>query len=138
MLNIYRNLHIEDWQFPGEYYCGISRIAIVNVEMVNIFSQYVPKEKWHEAGRRIGDALKISIQSTLGVDASKQENWAQVFKRIKVQGLGDIYQRDKFLLIKNPVINDAEIWRGILEGLLGVGLETRNSMVPLVFEIKNA
>lgn len=136
MLSIYRNLNIDDWQFPGEYYCGISRIAIVNVEMINIITQFVPKDKWYEVGKRMGDALKVSMQSTIGLDPQKKENWEQIFRRLKVQGLGDLYLRDKFLLIKTPVINDAEIWQGMLEDLLGIELEVRNPMVPLVFEIK--
>ena len=136
MLSIYKNLNIDDWQFPGEYYCGISRIAIVNVEMINIITQFVPKDKWYEVGKRMGDALKVSMQSTIGRDTQKKENWEQIFRRLKLQGLGDLYLRDKFLLIKTPVINDAEIWQGMLEDLLGIELEVRNPMVPLVFEIK--
>ena len=136
MLDIYKSLNMDDWHFPGEYYCGISRIAIVNVEMINIFAQYIPKEKMHELGTRMGDALKVSIQSTIGLDPSKKENWDAVFKRLSVQGFGDFFLKDKFLLIKKPVINDYEIWRGLLEGLLIIELETRNSMPPLVFEIK--
>jgi hypothetical protein len=136
MLDIYRSLNIEDWHFPGEYYCGISRIAIINVELINIFTQYVSKEKFYEIGSRMGDALKVSVQSTLGVDSSNQENWDAIFKRLKVQGLGDLYLKDRFLLLKTPVINECEIWRGLLEGLLDVELEIKNSQVPLVFEVK--
>ena len=136
MLNIYQNLMVNDWKYPGEYYCGISRIAFVNVELLNILTQQVPKEKWHEIGGKMGKALKVSIQSTLGVDTSKQENWEIVFKRLKVQGFGDFYLKDKFLLLKTPFINDCEIWKGIMEGLFSVELETRNSVPPLVFEIK--
>lgn len=136
MLDIYKNLNIDDWQFPGEYYCGISRIAIINVELINIFTQYIPKDKYHEIGARMGDALKVSIQSTLGIDSSNKENWAAIFKRLKVQGLGDLYLKDRFLLIKAPVISECEIWRGLLEGLLNTELETKNALPPLVFEIK--
>ena len=136
MLDIYKSMMIYDWHFPGEYYCGISRTAFVNVELLNILTQQIPKEKWSVIGQKMGDALKVSIQSTLGVDASKQENWEAVFKRLKVQGFGDIYLKDKFLLLKTPFIHDCEIWRGIMEGLLGVELETHNSVPPLVFEIK--
>jgi hypothetical protein len=136
MLDIYRNLNMDDWQFPGEYYCGISRIAIINVELINTFTQYVPKEKFHEIGTRMGDALKVSIQSTLGVDSSNKENWDNIFKRLKVQGLGDLYLKDRFILLKTPVINECEIWRGLLEGLLNTELETKNALPPLVFEIK--
>ena len=136
MLDIYRSMMIYDWHFPGEYYCGISRTAFVNVELINILTQQIPKEKWHSVGEKMGDALKVSIQSTLGVDASKQENWEAIFKRLKVQGFGDFYLKDKFLLLKTPFINDSEIWKGLMERLLGVELETRNSVAPLVFEIK--
>jgi hypothetical protein len=138
MLDIYRSLNIEDWRFPGEYYCGISRIALVNVELLNILTQQIPKEKWREVGAQMGRALKVSIQSTLGADAAVQENWDAIFRRLKVQGFGDFYLKDKFLLLKTPFINDCEIWKGLMEGLLCVELETRNSVPPLVFEIKNA
>ena len=137
MLNIYKSMMIYDWHFPGEYYCGISRTAFVNVELLNILTQQVPKEKWPEVGEKMGDALKVSIQSTLGIDASKRENWEAIFNRLKVQGFGDFYLKDKFLLLKTPFIHDCEIWKGLLEGLLSVSLETRNSVAPLVFEIKN-
>jgi hypothetical protein len=136
MLDIYRSMMIYDWHFPGEYYCGISRTAFVNVELLNILTQQIPKDKWHEVGGNMGDALKVSIQSTLGVDPSKLENWDAVFKRLKVQGFGDFYVKDKFLLLKTPFIHDCEIWKGIMESLLNIEVETRNSVPPLVFEIK--
>ena len=136
MLDIYRSMMIYDWHFPGEYYCGISRIALVNVELLNILTQQIPKERWRDTGEKMGDALKVSIQSTLGIEASEQKNWEKIFERLKVQGFGDFYLKDKFLLLKTPFINDCEIWKGIMEGLLNVELETRNSVPPLVFEIK--
>ena len=136
MLNIYKNMMIYDWHFPGEYYCGISRTAFVNVELLNILTQQIPKEKWSAVGEKMGNALKVSIQSTIAVDASKQENWEAIFNRLKVQGFGDFYLKDKYLLLKAPFIHDCEIWKGLLEGLLSVELETRNSVAPLVFEIK--
>jgi hypothetical protein len=136
MLDIYKNMMIYDWHFPGEYYCGISRTAFVNVELLNILTQQIPKEKWPLVGEKMGNALKVSIQSTLGVDASIQKNWAAIFNRLKVQGFGDFYLKDKYLLLKTPFIHDCEIWKGLLEGLLSVELETRNSVAPLVFEIK--
>ncbi len=138
LLDIYRSMMVQDWQYPGEYYCGISRVAFVNVELLNILTQQVPRERHNEIGAKMGDALKVSIQSTLGVDSSQQENWKAVFRRLKVQGFGDFYLKDKFLLLKTPFIGDCEIWRGIMEALLGVQLETRNSVPPLVFEIKKS
>jgi len=137
MLDVYRSMMIYDWRFPGEYYCGISRIAFVNVELINILIKQIPKEKWREIGKKMGDALKVSMETTLGIDASKQDKWEDVFKRLRVQGFGDFYLKDKYLLLKTPFINDAEIWEGLLEGLFGIKLETKNSVPPLVFEIKN-
>jgi predicted phosphoadenosine phosphosulfate sulfurtransferase len=136
MLNIYKSMMIYDWRFPGEYYCGISRVALANVELFNILTQQIPKEQWHEIGKKMGDALKVSIQSTIGIEAGEQANWERVFERLKAQGFGDFYLKDKFLLLKTPFINECEIWKGIMEGLLSVELETRNSVPPLVFEIK--
>jgi hypothetical protein len=136
MLEIYKNMMIYDWHFPGEYYCGISRTAFVNVELLNILTQQIPKEKWVTIGEKMGYALKVSIQSTLGIDAGKQENWEAIFRRLKVQGFGDLYLKDKYLLLKSPFIHDSEIWKGLLQGLLGVELDIRNSVAPMVFEIK--
>ena len=136
MLDVYRSMMIYDWRFPGEYYCGISRIAFVNVELLNILIQQIPKEKWHEIGRKMGDALKVSMETTLGLETAKQENWENVFKRLRVQGFGDFFLKDKYLLIKAPFIGNAEIWQGILEGLFGVELDMKASVPPLVFEIK--
>ena len=136
MLDVYRSMMIYDWRFPGEYYCGISRIAFVNVELLNILIQQIPREKWREIGRRMGEALKVSLESTLGLQTAKQENWENVFKRLRVQGFGDFFLKDKYILIKTPFIGDAEIWEGILEGLFEVELDMKTSAAPLVFEIE--
>jgi hypothetical protein len=136
MLDVYRSMMIYDWRFPGEYYCGISRIAFVNVELLNILIQQVPREKWREIGKKMGDALKVSLESTLGLQTAKQENWENVFKRLRVQGFGDFYLKDKYLLLKTPFIGDAEIWAGLLEGLFEIELDMKTTAPPLVFEIK--
>jgi hypothetical protein len=136
MLDVYRSMMIYDWRFPGEYYCGISRIAFVNVELLNILIQQIPREKWREIGKKMGEALKVSLESTLGLQAAKQENWDNVFKRLRVQGFGDFYLKDRYLLIKTPFIGYAEIWAGLLEGLFDIELDMKTAVQPLVFEIK--
>jgi hypothetical protein len=136
MLDVYRSMMIYDWRFPGEYYCGISRIAFVNVELLHILIQQIPKEKWHEIGKKMGDALKISMETTLGLKAAQRENWEGIFKRLRVQGFGDFYLKDKYILIKTPLIIDSEIWEGMLEGLFDIELDMKTAMPPLVFEIK--
>ncbi len=136
MLDVYRSMMIYDWRFPGEYYCGISRIAFVNVELLNILIQNIPKEKWREIGKKMGAALKISLETTLGLQAAQRENWENIFKRLRVQGFGDFYLKDKYLLIKTPLIIDSEIWEGMLEGLFDIELDMKTTVPPLVFEIK--
>jgi hypothetical protein len=136
MLDIYKSMAIYDWRFPGEYYSGISRIAFVNVELINILTQHIPKEKWRDIGKTMGQALKVSMQ-TLDAETQNTQNWNTVFKRLSIQGFGDFYQKDKYLLLKTPFLSDPQIWEGLIEGLLEIKVETRNSVPPLVFEIKS-
>jgi len=136
MLDVYRSMMIYDWRFPGEYYCGISRIAFVNVELLSILIQQIPKEKLRKIGKEMGAALKISMETTLGLKAAERENWENIFKRLRVQGFGDFYLKDKYLLIKTPLIIDSEIWGGLLEGLFDIELDMKTTVPPLVFEIK--
>jgi hypothetical protein len=136
MLDIYKNMMIYDWRFPGEYYCGISRIAFVNVELLTILLNQIPKEKWCNIGQEMGRALKISIGTTLNIQISKKENWKQIFKRLSVQGFGDFHLKDKYILIKTPFISYPELWKGILEGMLEIKLDMKTTIPPLVFQIE--
>ena len=136
MLDVYRSMMVYDWRFPGEYYCGISRIAFVNVELINILIQNTPKERWREIGRKMGEAMKVSIETTIDVQTTDRQKWSDVFKRLRVQGFGDFYLKDKYLLIKTPFVDQAEIWAGFLEGLLSIELDVKTSAQPFVFEIK--
>lgn len=136
MLDVYRSMTIYDWRFPGEYYCGISRIAFVNVELLNVLIQNTPKEKWREIGRRMGEAVKISLETTMGLRTENREKWPDIFKRLRVQGFGDFYLKDKYILIKTPFINESEIWAGLLEGLFNIELDVKTTSSPLVFEFK--
>jgi len=136
MLDVYRSMMVYDWRFPGEYYCGISRIAFVNVELLNVLIQNTPKEKWREIGKRMGEAVKISLETTMGLRTENRERWSDVFKRLSVQGFGDFYLKDKYILIKNPFINESEIWAGLLEGLFNIELDVKTTSSPLVFEFK--
>jgi hypothetical protein len=135
MLDVYRSMMIYDWRFPGEYYCGISRVAFVNLELLNILIQNTPREKWREIGRRMGEATRVSIETTLGIQTQDREKWPDVFKRLRVQGFGDFYLKDKYLLVKTPFIGESEIWAGLLEGLFDIELDVKTTSSPLVFEI---
>ena len=136
MLDVYRSMMIHDWRFPGEYYCGISRIAFVNVELLEILIQQIPKEKWRENGKRLGEALRISMETTLGLETVNQMSWESVFARLRVQGFGDVYVKDMYILVKTPFISNAEVWTGLLEGLFDLKLDLKSPTPPLVFEIK--
>ena len=135
MLDVYRSMRIYDWKFPGgEYYIGISRVAFLNVEFINIFLQYIPEEKWGEVGRKVGDAAKVSMETSIDIETTNREKWPDVFKRLRVQGFGDFYLKDKFIILRTPFINNSEFWGGFLGSLLGVSLEARTETPPLVFE----
>jgi len=136
MLDVYRSMMVYDWRFPGEYYCGISRIAFVNVELINILIQNISREKWREIGRKMGEAAKVSMEATLNIETANREKWQEVFKRLRVQGFGDFYLKDKYILIKTPFISKPQIWAGFLEGLLDVELNVKTNNPPFVFEIK--
>ncbi|MEM3629350.1 MAG: hypothetical protein QXE06_08295, partial [Candidatus Bathyarchaeia archaeon] len=63
--------------------------------------------------------------------------WQDVFKRLRIQGFGDFYVKDKYILIKTPFISEPEIWAGFLEGLLGVELDIKTFTAPFVLEVKS-
>jgi len=136
MLDVYRSMMIYDWRFPGEYYCGISRIAFVNAELVSILINNVPMEKWRDIGKKMGEAIRVSVETAIGIQTTNREKWPDVFKRLRVQGFGDLYLKDKYFLIKTPFISESEIWAGFLEGLLDIELDVKTTSPPLVFEIK--
>jgi len=135
MVDIYRSMMVYDWKFPGEYYCGISRVAFINVEFINTLLQYVPKEKMREVGQKTGDAAKVSMEATLNIDAADREKWPEVFKRLRVQGFGDFYLRDRYIIVRTPFINNTEMFCGFMEGLLTAKLRPKTLTPPLIFEI---
>lgn len=135
MLDVYRSMRIYDWKYPGEYYIGISRVAFLNVEFIDILLTYIPKEKWREAGQKIGETAKVSLEASIDIETANRERWPDVFKRLRVQGFGDFYLKNKFVIIRTPLIGNSEFWCGFLESLLGVSLEVRTLTPPLVFEI---
>jgi hypothetical protein len=135
MLDVYRSMRIYDWKYPGEYYIGISRVAFLNVEFIDILLKYIPEEKWREVGQKIGKIAQISLEASSTIETTNREKWPEVFKRLHVQGFGDFYLKDKFVILRTPFINNYEVWGGFLESLLGVSLEARTLTPPLVFEI---
>jgi hypothetical protein len=83
----------------------------------------------------MGEAAKVSLEATLGIQTFNREKWQDVFKRLRVQGFGDFYLKDKYVLIKTPIIDEPEILGGFLEGLLGLKLNVKTPVQPFVLEI---
>jgi hypothetical protein len=135
MLDVYRSMRIYDWKYPGEYYIGISRVAFLNVEFLDVFLSYIPEEKWIDVGHKIGEITKVSLEASIDIETANKEKWSDVFKRLRVQGFGDFYLKDKFVIIRTPLISNSEFWCGFLESLLGVSLEKRTLTPPLVYEV---
>jgi hypothetical protein len=135
MLDVYRSMMIYDWKYPGEYYAGISRVAFIQIEFINTLLQHIPADHHYEVGKSAGEAARIGMETSMNLDPTDKEKWAGVFKRLRVQGLGDFYQKDKYIVIKAPYINNPEIQRGYLETLLGATLETRTTTPPYVYEL---
>jgi hypothetical protein len=135
LLDVYRSMAIYDWRFPGEYYVGVSRVAFVNVEFVNVLLQYIPEGKWREVGQKIGEAARVSMEATLNLETTNREKWGDVLGRLRIQGFGEFFPRDKYFIIKAPFINNAEVLCGFLEKLLGINLNVRTSTAPFVLEI---
>ena len=103
MLDMYKSMMIYDWHFPGEYYCGISRIALVNVELFNILTQQIPKEKWHEIGEKMGDALKVSIQSTSRNRSKRTGKLGKSFRTPKSAGIRRFLPERQVFASKNSI-----------------------------------
>jgi hypothetical protein len=135
MLDVYRSMRIYDWKYPGEYYIGISRVAFLNVEFLDILLKYIPQEKWREAGKKIGEIAKVSLEASIDIETTERERWPEVFKRLRVQGFGDFYLKDKFVIVRTPLISNSEFLCGFIESLLGISLEVRTLTPPLIFEI---
>jgi len=137
MLDVYRSMKIYDWKFPGEYYIGISRVAFLNVEFLDCLLNYIPKEKWKEVGQKIGEIAKVSMEASIDIETTVREKWPEVFKRLRVQGFGDFYLKDKFVIVRTPLISNSKFLCGFVESLLGVNLEARTLTPPLILEIVN-
>ena len=135
MLDVYRSMMVYDWKYPGEYYAGISRVAFINIDFINTLLQYIPAERHYEVGKKAGEAARIGMETSIGLNPTDEERWPEVFKRLRVQGLGDFYQKDKYIVIKAPYINNSEVQRGYLETLLGATLEARTATPPYIYEL---
>lgn len=135
MIDIYRNMYIHDWKYPGECYIGVSRVAFFNQESINVLVECVTKNGRYKVGKKIGEAHRISFLTSFGLDSRNRERWEDTFRQLRVLGFGSFLARDKFLSIRNPFLNDAELLRGFLEELLGQSFMAKTQTPPIVLEI---
>jgi len=135
MIDIYRNMYIHDWKYPGECYVGVSRVALFNQESSNILTEYVPKEHRYEAGKKIGEAYRTSFMTSFGLDSRKTESWNEVLKRLRILGYGEFIVKSGFITIRNPFINDADLLRGFLEELLDTAFRLKTETPPIILEV---
>jgi hypothetical protein len=89
-------------------------------------------------GQKIGEAARVSMEATLNLETTNREKWGDVLGRLRIQGFGEFFPRDKYFIIKAPFINNAEVLCGFLEKLLGIILNVRTATAPFVFEIVEA
>jgi len=61
--------------------------SFINVELVDIAVKNIPKENWQSVGKSMGEALKVSLEASLGIQTCKRENWDVVFNRLKNSGV---------------------------------------------------
>jgi hypothetical protein len=85
----------------------------------------------------MGKIAKVSMEASIDIETEEREQWPNVFKRLRVQGFGDFYLKDKFVIIRTPLISNSEFLSGFIETLLGVKLDSRTLTPPLIFEIIN-
>ncbi len=78
---------------------------------------------------------KVSMEASIDIETANREKWPEVFKRLRVQFFGDFYLKDKFVIIRTPLISNSEFLCGFIESLLEVSLEARTLTPPLIFEI---
>ena len=134
MFDVYRSMAVYDWKYPGEYYVGPSRIALISQETINSLLQYMPAEKRRDTGKIVGLAMRIPVSARIDVNPTTKENLGAVFKHLRLLGYGDITQRESLIMVKNPFLTDIDFFVGLLEGLTDQTLQIRATQ-PLVMEI---
>jgi len=135
MFDVYRSMAIYDWKYPGEYYSGISRVAFIHQELLNILFELIPKEKRRETGRKVGEALRTSITASQNIDIKKREKWPDMLKHLRILGYGVLLLKDNMIIARNPFISDVEPLQGLLEGVFDVNLKAKTNVSPIIFEI---
>lgn len=135
MLDIYRNMAVYDWKFPGECYVGVSRVALFSMENLNVLANMIPEGKLRETGKKLGEATALALRAEMNLETGKPDSWPRILQRLRIFGYGDIVVKERFLVVKNPYIGNLNLLGGFLEGLLQCTLETRNTAPPVVFEL---
>lgn len=134
LFDIYRSMTIYDWKYPGECYSGISRTAFFAQENLQTLIDFIQKDKRREVGRKMGEAARISITSSLGLKQVERKNWSKILRRLRIFGYGDFILQKNIVIVRNPFIPDLEVLTGFLEGILDCNLKTRTMTPPIILE----
>ena len=132
----YRELGMSEWSQEGVYYRGISRVALITLEMLESTTNMIPQNKLREAGHNVGNILSTTLMVDKKIDSKKPENIAETLKQVSVLGFGDFKGEDEIIITKNPFLVKPEMLVGFLEGLLGLKLEAKTSSPPMIIQIK--
>lgn len=134
MFDVYRSMAVYDWKYPGEYYVGPSRIALVSQEIIRVLLEFLPPEKHKDAGKTVGKAMCVPLATCLNVEPTVKEFWGAVFKHLRILGYGDLIQHGNLVIIRNPFLTDVDFFVGLMEGLTGHVLDVKSTQ-PLVLEV---
>ncbi|MFQ5999014.1 MAG: hypothetical protein ACE5KO_06890 [Candidatus Bathyarchaeia archaeon] len=134
MFDVYRNLAMYDWKFPGEYYYGISRVAFVVQEVLEALTLYVPPEKAVEAGKKMGESLRFSALKGRSEPFSEKTT-KELLTKARLLGLADFGLEGDKAFVKNPILSNANLLRGFMEGFLSCKCETLTERSPFLFKL---
>jgi len=135
MFDIHRDLGMREWNQEGVYYRGISRVALITLEMLESITDMIPKNKLREVGNGVGTVLSTTLMVDKKIDTKKPENIVETLKQVSVLGFGDFTGKDEIIITKNPFLIKVEMLTGFLEGLLGLKLQPKTSSPPIIIQI---
>ncbi len=135
MFDSYRELGMKEWSQEGVYYRGISRVALITLEMLESITNMIPKNKLREVGHGVGTVLSTTLMVDKKIDTKKPKNIAETLKQVSVLGFGDFEGKDEIIITKNPFLIKADMLVGFLEGLLGIKLEAKTTSPPMIIQI---
>lgn len=136
MFDVYRSLGMEEWKYPGIYYRGISRIAILTQEIFELLVGMIPDTKIVDLGKQIGETLSTMFRTGTELNTKRRDNWPDAFKQLGIMGFGEFIFKDSLIVVRDPFIVNNKMLVAFLEGFLGAKLQPRTTSSPFVIEVQ--